>query len=147
MDIGQAVAAQHDLANALFDQLRRDGLDEPGVTRDPYGPGEQRAHATVTTAAQKLGLRIEHDAAANLYMTLPGCDQTAKPIVVGSHLDSVPHGVPVHLQRVGRSRPMPVVLEERGKSAKQVCTALGGVQRAEHRVGEGLKRFGANGIQ
>jgi beta-ureidopropionase / N-carbamoyl-L-amino-acid hydrolase len=92
MDVRSAVAAQRGLASGLFDQLRRDGLDEPGVTRDPYGPGEQRAHATVKEAAQKLGLRIEHDAAANLYMTLPGHDPTAKPIVVGSHLDSVPHG-------------------------------------------------------
>ena len=92
MDIGNAIAAQRDFAGALFDQLRHDGLDEPGVTRDPYGAGEQRAHATVTVAAQKLGLRIEHDAAANLYMTLPGRDPTAKPIVVGWHLDSVPHG-------------------------------------------------------
>ena len=43
--------------DSLFDQLRRDGLDEPGVSRDPYGPGEQRAHATVAAAARQLGLR------------------------------------------------------------------------------------------
>jgi beta-ureidopropionase / N-carbamoyl-L-amino-acid hydrolase len=92
MDVRNAVAMQRDLAVELFNRLRCDGLDEPGVTRDPYGPGEQRAHATVTAAAQKLGLRIEHDAAANLYMTLRGHDPTARPIVVGSHLDSVPHG-------------------------------------------------------
>ena len=72
MDIHAAVAEQRGLASTLFDQLRRDGLDEPGVTRDPYGAGEQRAHATITAAAQRLGLRIEHDAAANLYMTFPG---------------------------------------------------------------------------
>jgi beta-ureidopropionase / N-carbamoyl-L-amino-acid hydrolase len=92
MDINAAVAEQRGLATQLFDQLRRDGLDEPGVTRDPYGAGEQRAHATVTDVAQHLGLRIEHDAAANLYMTLPGRDPAAKRVVVGSHLDSVPHG-------------------------------------------------------
>jgi len=92
MEIGAAVAEQRELATRLFDQLRRDGLDEPGVTRDPYGAGEQRAHATATDVAQRLGLRIEHDAAANLYMTLPGRDPAAKRVVVGSHLDSVPHG-------------------------------------------------------
>jgi N-carbamoyl-L-amino-acid hydrolase len=92
MDIGAAVAEQRGLATQLFDQLRRDGLDEPGVTRDPYGAGEQRAHVTVTDVARQLGLRIEHDAAANLYMTLPGRDTAAKRVVVGSHLDSVPHG-------------------------------------------------------
>ena len=58
MDISSAVAAQRELAIALFDQLRRDGLDEPGVTRDPYGPGEQRGHATVRATAEKLGLQI-----------------------------------------------------------------------------------------
>jgi N-carbamoyl-L-amino-acid hydrolase len=77
---------------ALFDQLRQDGLDEPGVTRDPYGAGEQRAHATVAKAAEALGLEIAHDDAANLYMTLPGRDRTAPVLVIGSHLDSVPHG-------------------------------------------------------
>ena len=92
MDLVTAVAAQRELAASLFDQLRRDGLDEPGVSRDPYGPGEQRAHATVTAAANRLGLRIEHDAAANLYMTLAGRDPQAKRVIVGSHLDFVPHG-------------------------------------------------------
>src|SRR5690348_17435112 len=91
-DLNTAIAGQRELVTSLFDQLRRDGLDEPGVTRDPYGPGEQRAHATVAAVAQQLGLRIEHDAAANLYMTLPGLDRSAKRVVVGSHLDSVPHG-------------------------------------------------------
>jgi beta-ureidopropionase / N-carbamoyl-L-amino-acid hydrolase len=92
MDLATAVAAQRELAASLFDQLRRDGLDEPGVSRDPYGPGEQRAHATVTAAANRLGLAIEHDTAANLYMTLAGRDPQAKRVIVGSHLDSVPHG-------------------------------------------------------
>jgi beta-ureidopropionase / N-carbamoyl-L-amino-acid hydrolase len=92
MEIDSAVAEQRGLVTTLFDDLRRDGLDEPGVTRDPYGAGEQRAHATVTEIAKKLGLRIEHDAAANLYMTLPGRDAAARRVIVGSHLDSVPHG-------------------------------------------------------
>lgn len=92
MNLVAAVADQRAFATVLFDQLRRDGLDEPGVSRDPYGPGEQRAHATVTAAAERLGLRIEHDDAANLYMTLPGRDPAAPSIIVGSHLDSVPHG-------------------------------------------------------
>jgi N-carbamoyl-L-amino-acid hydrolase len=90
--IAEAVAAERDRITALFDALRRDGLDEPGVSRDPYGAGEQRAHATVTEAARALGLEVSGDAAANLYMTLPGRDRAAPAIIVGSHLDSVPHG-------------------------------------------------------
>ncbi len=90
--VGAAVAEQRELAISLFDTLRRDGLDGPGVTRDPYGPGEQRAHATVAAAAERLGLRVERDFAANTYMTLPGRDPEAPRVVVGSHLDSVPRG-------------------------------------------------------
>jgi N-carbamoyl-L-amino-acid hydrolase len=90
--IAQAVAAQRDMAEHLFDALRLDGVDEPGVSRDPYGEGEQRAHATVRHAAEALGLEIATDAAANLYMTWPGADRSAPAVVIGSHLDSVPHG-------------------------------------------------------
>jgi N-carbamoyl-L-amino-acid hydrolase len=90
--IKQAVQAQYATMQALFDKLRQDGLDEPGVSRDPYGAGEQRAHATVATAAAALGLEISRDDAANLYMTLPGRNRTAPVLVIGSHLDSVPHG-------------------------------------------------------
>jgi N-carbamoyl-L-amino-acid hydrolase len=80
------------MAEALFDALRADGLDDPGVSRDPYGAGEQRAHATVRRAAEALGLEIAGDAAANLYMTWAGADRAAPAVVIGSHLDSVPHG-------------------------------------------------------
>jgi len=90
--IKSAVLASRAFASELFDQLRRDGLDEPGVSRDPYGPGEQRAHGTCAAVAEGMGLAIDRDAAANLYMTLPGTDPSAKRIVIGSHLDSVPHG-------------------------------------------------------
>jgi N-carbamoyl-L-amino-acid hydrolase len=90
--IRAAVNASRDFATDLFNRLRRDGLDDPGVTRDPYGPGEQRAHATCADTAAAMGLTIERDAASNLYMTLPGGDPSAKRIVIGSHLDSVPHG-------------------------------------------------------
>jgi N-carbamoyl-L-amino-acid hydrolase len=77
---------------ALFDQLREDGRDEPGVSRDPYGDGEQRAHATVAAFGEAMGLAINRDDAANLYMTYPGRNRAAPKLVIGSHLDSVPHG-------------------------------------------------------
>lgn len=90
--IRAAVREQRAAMLALFEQLRRDGLDEPGVSRDPYGAGEQRAHASVSHYAEAMGLRIARDDAANLYMTMPGRDPAAPVLVIGSHLDSVPHG-------------------------------------------------------
>jgi N-carbamoyl-L-amino-acid hydrolase len=90
--IRTAVNASRDFAAGLFEQLRQDGTDTAGVTRDTYGPGEQRAHNTCAKVAATMGLTIERDVAANLYMTQPGLDAGEKRIVVGSHLDSVPHG-------------------------------------------------------
>jgi N-carbamoyl-L-amino-acid hydrolase len=84
------------LARHLFDQMRRDNTelngDSPGITRDTYGHGEQRAHALMRDTAHKLGLEISTDAALNLYLTLPGRDRTAAVVMTGSHLDSVPRG-------------------------------------------------------
>ena len=59
--IKTALQTQRVTMAALFDQLRQDGLDQLGVSRDPYGPGEQRAHATVTKAAEALGLDTARD--------------------------------------------------------------------------------------
>ncbi|HET8997469.1 MAG TPA: M20/M25/M40 family metallo-hydrolase, partial [Acetobacteraceae bacterium] len=81
-----------DLATRLFTALRDATFDGVGITREAYGPGEQKAHALVRSEAEALGLEIANDAAGNLYMTLPGRDRAAKRIVLGSHLDSVPQG-------------------------------------------------------
>ncbi len=66
MDVLSAVLAERERATRLFDRLREDGANPPGVTRDPYGAGEQRAHATIAAEAERLGLDIARDAAANL---------------------------------------------------------------------------------
>ena len=81
-----------ELAARLFDALHEASFDGVGVTRDAYGPGEQRAHELVRAEAEALGLEIAIDPAGNLLMTLPGSDRAAKRIVLGSHLDSVPEG-------------------------------------------------------
>ncbi|MBN9408816.1 MAG: hydantoinase/carbamoylase family amidase [Burkholderiales bacterium] len=80
------------LAARLFDQLRQDSFDGTGVTRDAYGPGEQRAHDLMARVARELGLEIAHDGARNLYLTCPGRDRTLPAALTGSHLDSVPAG-------------------------------------------------------
>jgi beta-ureidopropionase / N-carbamoyl-L-amino-acid hydrolase len=42
--------------------------------------------------ASSLGCDCRTDFAGNLYMTFPGTDRTASSVMMGSHLDSVPHG-------------------------------------------------------
>jgi len=60
--------------------------------RDSYGAGEQAAHDIVRSAAEAAGLEVSIDAIGNMTMTLPGSDRSARRIIVGSHLDSVPQG-------------------------------------------------------
>ncbi len=85
-------AADHALAARLFMHLREHSIDAPGVTRASYGDGERMAHALARDTAAMLHLEITTDFAGNLYMTLPGRDRSLPSIMIGSHMDSVPHG-------------------------------------------------------
>ena len=85
-------ADDHALAARLFMHLREHSIDAPGVTRASYGAGERMAHALARDTAATLQLEITTDFAGNLYMTLPGRDRTLPSIMIGSHMDSVPHG-------------------------------------------------------
>lgn len=79
-------------AAALFEELRSKTSDPPGVTRAAFGEGEQIAHAMVRREAASLGLTERIDHAGNLYLTLEGSNPELPGWIVGSHLDSVPHG-------------------------------------------------------
>ena len=85
-------AAAIALAGRLFEELRLHTTDEPGITRAAYGEGEEFAHALVRRAGLELGLHEAVDAAGNLYLTLPGEDPALPGWIIGSHIDSVPHG-------------------------------------------------------
>jgi len=80
------------LAESLLSRLREASLDPPGLTRDAYGPGEERAHALAIEAAEAAGLAVSRDFAGNTYATLAGADRSAPVLIIGSHLDSVAHG-------------------------------------------------------
>lgn len=85
------VAPDIALAERLFARLAAETADVEGFTRASYGPGEQLAYDMVAAEAARLGLRLETDAAANLYLTLPG-ESAERPVYIGSHLDTVPRG-------------------------------------------------------
>ncbi|HEY0120790.1 MAG TPA: hydantoinase/carbamoylase family amidase [Rhizobium sp.] len=80
-----------DLAERLFDELRRRTGTNRGITRTSYGLGEQIAHDMVRREARKLGLEVSTDPGCNLYMTMKGRKE-GPSIFIGSHLDSVPMG-------------------------------------------------------
>jgi beta-ureidopropionase / N-carbamoyl-L-amino-acid hydrolase len=79
-------------AERFFAEMRARTTDPPGITRASYGEGEQIAHAMMRAWAQSLDLEIASDFAGNLYMTLPGRDRARPVLMMGSHMDSVPHG-------------------------------------------------------
>lgn len=81
-----------ELARRLLDELAAATGDPPGITRVAYGPGERFAHGLMRAEAERLGAVSRADAAGNLYLTLAGRERGLPQIVIGSHLDSVPHG-------------------------------------------------------
>ena len=64
----------------------------PGWTRPSYSALESQAHAVIEEEARAIGCDIRRDAAGNLYATLPGRDRQARPLYIGSHLDTVSQG-------------------------------------------------------
>ena len=87
-----AVDAAMPLADKLFTELAEKTADTEGVTRAPYGAGEELAYSMVEAVARDYGLEITKDKVGNMYMTLPGRDRTLPVWMSGSHLDSVPKG-------------------------------------------------------
>lgn len=81
-----------DLAAEIFEDIRQLSADEAGVTREAYGAGEERAMQAIEARAASLGLASERDRFQNLWLRLPEDSRTDPPVVIGSHLDSVPQG-------------------------------------------------------
>ncbi|MFE1599328.1 Zn-dependent hydrolase [Methylobacterium sp. ID0610] len=63
-----------------------------GVDRQALTPGEIAAWRRVIGWGGEAGLEPATDAAGNLFLTLPGRDRAAAPVLVGSHLDTQPTG-------------------------------------------------------
>ncbi|MFZ1096370.1 MAG: hypothetical protein WAN75_45300 [Xanthobacteraceae bacterium] len=50
---------------------------------------ERTSHRLLAKTARDLGFLVDHDAAANTYVTMAGRDRTRPSVIIGSHLDSV----------------------------------------------------------
>lgn len=82
-------------AGRFLEALRGLSVDDPGVTRASYSPAEDAAHGLAADVARSLGARVRHDSAGNSYFSIggePDEDASGRAIIIGSHLDSVPHG-------------------------------------------------------
>ncbi|WP_416412550.1 M20 family metallo-hydrolase [Pantoea sp. App145] len=63
-----------------------------GVNRQALSREEEESWQLMQHWAQESQLEICGDAAGNLFVTLPGVDRQAAPLLLGSHLDSQPTG-------------------------------------------------------
>lgn len=63
-----------------------------GITRYSLSPEAISARNEFRKRMEAIGAVIEIDDVADMYATLPGSDQAAKRIVMGSHVDSVKNG-------------------------------------------------------
>ncbi len=86
------LAAEQPRVAAWLGRLAAIGADPPGITRHAFDDRENAAHALAIEDAERLGLEVTRDAAANLYLTWPGQDRAAPRVMLGSHFDSVRHG-------------------------------------------------------
>lgn len=76
-----------------LEELSSYGADEAGgVTRLLYTDQWLQAQQAIVSKMQQLGLEAGFDAVGNVFGTLPGSQQDAKPILTGSHIDTVKNG-------------------------------------------------------
>ncbi len=66
--------------------------EQPGWTRRPFTPWYEQARAWLAEAMTAAGLAAEVDAAGNLVGRSPGPSAAARPLLIGSHSDTVAGG-------------------------------------------------------
>ena len=78
---------------AILKEIGQAGKNADGsYTRACYSKEYRQAVAIVRKQMEDFGMEVQEDAAGNIHGILPGLDKTAKSIIIGSHLDTVPSG-------------------------------------------------------
>ncbi len=63
-----------------------------GVTRFSYGSSDAKARRFIIESAEAWGFTVRTDPVGNMYIRLPGSDEKADRICIGSHIDTVRSG-------------------------------------------------------
>ncbi|HEX7286860.1 MAG TPA: M20 family metallo-hydrolase [Candidatus Angelobacter sp.] len=63
-----------------------------GVSRVAYSDADLKGREYAMSLMKEAGLQVRIDAAGNIVGTRPGSDASLKPLLIGSHIDSVPEG-------------------------------------------------------
>lgn len=80
------------LAERLFAEVAALSPDGEGVSRPAYSAKETAALACLESFAREQGLAVSYDAARNAVFSLPEDAAAGRAVLVGSHVDTVPHG-------------------------------------------------------
>lgn len=76
----------------FFSTLQGITATEKGITRLAFSEEDRRACRFIQTIMQDLGLTLRKDAFGNYFGRLEGLNSSLAPILIGSHMDSVPEG-------------------------------------------------------
>ena len=88
-----AVRVQGERINAHLEALAQFGKNpQGGVSRVAYSDADVAGRAYVLRLMREAGLSVHVDAAGNLVGRRDGTEPGLKPLVIGSHIDSVPEG-------------------------------------------------------
>ncbi len=77
---------------AHLEQLAAFGRGPGGTSRVAYSEADRQGRAQVIAWMRAAGLDVEIDAAANIIGRRPGREPDRPPLVMGSHIDTVPNG-------------------------------------------------------
>lgn len=79
--------------NDHLNELSRFGANlQGGVSRIAYSEADLQGRAYAMSLMKQAGLEVRIDPAGNIVGSRPGSDPSLKPLLIGSHIDSVPEG-------------------------------------------------------
>lgn len=129
--------------NAILGVFRQfGGTDDGGTTRLAYSAEDIAGRRYAAEAMKQSGLQVSTDLAGNLIGRRPGTDAEALPIIIGSHMDTVPGGgsydgqvgaasaleiaLTLHHHRIELRHPLEVVIFQNEEGGKTGSRALVG---------------------
>jgi beta-ureidopropionase / N-carbamoyl-L-amino-acid hydrolase len=76
-----------------LETLSRYGANpQGGVSRVAYTEADRQGRQYAISLMRQAGLNVTIDAAGNIVGSRPGSDSSLKPLIIGSHIDSIPEG-------------------------------------------------------
>ena len=159
-----------DRLNAMLADLQRfGGTGDGGTSRLAYSDDDLAAREYAAGVMERAGLEVSVDLVGNLIGRRAGTDPAALPIIVGSHIDTVPQGgsydghvgsvaaievaLTLHDRGIALRHPLEVIVfpnEEGGKTGSRALVGrvapfeLDVVTASGYTIGEGIARIGGD---